>query len=74
MPVASAITVSIVPVISHLTRAAIPYPSTIPDRRGAARRRRLEKPLSKSRATPNPVNTPPNAADCSNTNTNWNDV
>ena len=27
----------------------------------------MEKPLSKSRATPNPVNTPPKAADCSNT-------
>ena len=29
------------------------------------------KPLSKSRATPKPVKTPPNAADWSSTKTNW---
>jgi hypothetical protein len=32
------------------------------------------KPLSKSRAMPNPVNTPANAADWSRTKTNWNAV
>ena len=35
--------------------------------------RRL-KPFSKSAAIPKPVNTPPNAADCRNTKTNWNAV
>ena len=32
------------------------------------------KPLSKSRAIPNPVKTPANAADCSRMKTNWNAV
>jgi hypothetical protein len=40
----------------------------------AASMKRLPKPVSKSRAIPKPVNTPPNAADCSSTKTNWNAV
>src|SRR2546423_296092 len=37
----------------------------------AASSSRRAKPLSKSRAIPNPVKTPPKAADCSSTKTNW---
>ncbi len=32
---------------------------------------RPENPVSKSRAIPKPVKTPPKAADCSSTKTNW---
>ena len=35
---------------------------------------RRAKPDSKSAAIPKPVNTPPKAAACSSTNTNWNAV
>ena len=41
------------------------------DRFGAASRKRLAKPLSKSRAIEKPLKTPENAADCRNTNTYW---
>jgi hypothetical protein len=74
MPTRSAITVSSTATIDQRTSAANAYPRTIPLLRGAASRRRFAKPPSKSRATPNPVNTPLNAADCSSTNTNWNAV
>ena len=50
------------------------YPATIPARFGAASRRRRAMPRSQSRAIPKPVKTPPNAADWSSTNTNWNAV
>jgi hypothetical protein len=43
----------------------------IPVRCGAASRSRRANPVSKSRAIPKPVNTPPKAADWSSTNTNW---
>ena len=58
----------------HRSTAARQYPTTIPVRFGAASMRRRAKPPSKSRATPKPVKTPPNAADWSSTNTNWNAV
>ena len=48
--------------------------ATIARRLGAASSRRWPKPISKSRATPNPVNTPPNALDWISTKTNWNAV
>jgi hypothetical protein len=38
---------------------------------GAASSRRRAKPLSKSRAMPKPVKTPPKTADWSRTNANW---
>ena len=38
---------------------------------GEASISRRAKPPSKSRATPKPVKTPPNAADWSRTKTNW---
>ena len=63
-----------VAVTSQRQSAAAAYPITIPVRCGAARSRRRAKPVSKSRAIPNPVKTPPNAADCSSTKTNWNAV
>ena len=71
IPTASAIPVRTTAVTIQRPRAAIAYPSTIPLRFGAASSSRRAKPLSKSRAIPNPVKTPPNAADCSNTKTNW---
>src|SRR4029453_17236362 len=43
----------------------------MPVRFGAASRSRLAKPLSKSRAIPNPVKTPPKTADCNSTKANW---
>jgi hypothetical protein len=46
----------------------------IPPRCGAETSSRFAKPRSKSRAIPNPAKTPPNAADCRSTNTNWNAV
>ena len=46
----------------------------MPSRFGAASISRRAKPRSKSAATAKPVKTPPNAADCSSTNTNWNAV
>ena len=46
----------------------------IASRFGAASISRRAKPLSKSAAIPKPVNTPPKAADCSSTKTNWNAV
>ncbi len=46
----------------------------MPPRRGAPSRSLRANPDWKSRATANPVKTPPKAADCRNTNTNWNDV
>jgi hypothetical protein len=58
-------------VIAQRPSAAIAYPARRPVRLGAAIISRRAKPYSKSRATPNPVNTPPNAADWSSTNTNW---
>jgi hypothetical protein len=47
---------------------------TMPPRLGAASISRFANPPSKSRAMPNPVKTPLNAADCRRTNTNWNAV
>ena len=60
--------------MTHRPSAASAYPRTIPLRFGDASSSRLPKPLSKSRAIPKPVKTPPNAADWRSTNTNWNEV
>src|SRR5215212_494196 len=43
----------------------------MPVRFGAASSSRRAKPLSKSRAIPNPVKTPPKTADCNSTKANW---
>ena len=74
MPAISAAIVTTVPVSAQRSSAPRAYPAMIPLRRGALSISRRANPESKSRATANPVNTPPNAADCRNTNTNWNDV
>jgi hypothetical protein len=50
-------------VVTQRTSPAIMYPITMPMRFGAASISRLMKPVSQSRAMPNPVNTPENAAD-----------
>ena len=54
--------------------AAIANPSTIPVLCGEASSKRRANPNSKSRAIPNPVKTPPKAADWRSTKTNWNAV
>ena len=74
IPTTRAITVMSAATITQRRNAAIAYPRTIPLRFGEARRSLRAKPPSKSRATPKPVNTPPNAADWSRTKTNWNVV
>ena len=74
IPATRAMIVRSVAVMHQRRSAAMLYPTTIPIRFGAASSSRRAKPPSKSRATPNPVKTPPNAADWSSTNTNWNAV
>ena len=54
------------------TSAATPKPASTAERSPAARNSRRVKPESKSAPIEKPMNTPPNAADCSSTKTNWN--
>ena len=74
IPTTNATTVSSTATTDQRRSAASAYPRTIPLRRGAASMSRFANPPSKSRATPNPVKTPLNAADWRSTKTNWNAV
>jgi hypothetical protein len=60
--------------MTQRTNAASPKPTRMPSRLGDASSRRFPKPPSKSRAMPKPVKTPPKAAACRRTKTNWNDL
>ena len=74
MPAIAAATETIVAVKNQRAIAASAYPAMIPRRRGEASSSRRPKPDSKSPAAAKPVNTPPKAADCRKTKTNWNAV
>ena len=74
MPAIRPAIVTTVATTSHRRNAPTTYPAMIPLRRGAPSISLRAKPDSKSRATAKPVKTPPNAADCRNTNANWNEV
>ena len=60
--------------VTQRSSAASAYPRISPARCEAAISSRRANPVSKSRATLKPVNTPLNAADCSRTKTKTNDV
>src|SRR2546426_896581 len=72
IPVARAIAKTIAHTKAARITAETPKPAITAERSCADTKSRRVKPESKSAAIEKPMNTPPKAADWSNTNTNWN--